>query len=634
MTTDSATLDPVSPTNAEAAKFAGPSAASDQSDDPGRTRFARVCRGFIRYHTRPINVALHCLTTPMAIVGTYVIACWFHPAALVVLAVSHAVWIVALTPLLVCLSSTAAIAAMATTAWYVSSNPWLGLALFLTGYLGQEASHWISGEATFQSSYRSSRHRLLEFIDHTVLLLPLLIVSATRRKSSPLRILVARQAVLQTRLSPEDYRADFDAILNWVRERTPTLESSTHWWQHDLEGEAGEAFNRLSSDPTLFRTITRFHGAGYEVKPALGMNEVYVTGPPKKVSSDTVFYMGHVDGPWAVFPGATLYRCMLALNENLEVTTHFSMAGLSSEEPVSLRLCHGDAALFDFNRELHYITRESNPCQPEPRINLKLHFVAYPKTMRWYGGLLEWLTTTYDIQARNLFLQTIQPNGWIAGVKARWVLSWTRIFEGMVQHVGWTNLAYVGLVGAVSGVLWLNGFADAFALFVAATSFVHYGIYVGTLLERRSVAFARFRRDAMFFKVLSMGLFLTFYATNILVGGVSGLEILSVIVVCLGFSLAGWAAQVLGMTRTLYSSELGLEPPMRIQRAPFGYISHPMILGAAIAISATGMVNEFRERFGWLILGHLVCYAIVLAQEIRVDRSFEKSQETSQTAGQ
>ena len=79
--------------------------------------------------------------------------------------------------------------------------------------------------------------------------------------------------------------------------------------------------------------IRRFHGTGYKVHPVLGMNELYVTGPPKQSTSDTVFYMGHVDGPWSVFPGARLYRCMVAASENAEVTTHFPMIGADYAHP-------------------------------------------------------------------------------------------------------------------------------------------------------------------------------------------------------------------------------------------------------------------------------------------------------------
>ncbi|OYP37754.1 methyltransferase [Rhodopirellula sp. MGV] len=630
-TSDSATLDTTSTLVAGVSTSQPVSTKNTQSSGTtpptDRSAFVQLCRGFIRYHASPLNVTLHCLTTPMAVLGVYLIASWIHPNALAILPIGHAIWIAALAPAGLASLSALLIAGLSGVAWIFPDQVILGSVLLVVGYVGQEAAHWFTGEATFQSSYRGSVRWLRDFSDHTILLLPLLIVSATRRKSTPLRLLVARQAVLTAKLSPEIHRQDFDTLLNWVRQRTPTLESSTHWWQHDLEGDAGEAFSRLSADETLLQTIRRFHGPGYEVRPAYGMNEVYVTGPPKKISSDTVFYMGHVDGPWGVFPGASLYRCMLALNENLEVTTHYPMAGLSPEQPVSYRLRHGDAAIFDFNRELHYITRELRPDQPEPRINLKLHFVAYPKTCRWYGKTLEWLTTKYDISARHLFLQTIRPDSWFAGVKARWVLAWTKIFELIVQHVGWTNLAYVALAGLVSAFMVLVDSVSSLGMFLAATSFVHYAIYLGTLHERSRIAFARFRRDAMFFKTLSLGQLFVLYAIAIFSGQLGLPEMFSLFGVMAGFSLAGWSAKVLGMTRTLYSSELGFEKPQRITRAPFGTISHPMIIGAAIGIASMGLAEGFRASFGWLIIGHLVCYASVLAQEVAVHRRWEKSQE-------
>ncbi|MCG8650455.1 MAG: phosphatidylethanolamine N-methyltransferase family protein, partial [Pirellulales bacterium] len=298
------------------------------------------------------------------------------------------------------------------------------------------------------------------------------------------------------------------------------------------------------------------------------------------------------------------YRCMVAASPNAEVTTHFPMVGTNYDRPEGHRLETGDAIAFDFNRELHYITRQLTDQQTEPRVNLKLHFVAFPASMAWYGNWLAKLTTAYDVRARQLFLQTIAPHSWWPKLKTRWVLGWTKVFELVVRFLGWNNLAYVSLMAIVSLIL-----GEAFWLIVS-TSFVHYAIYVGTLRERGKVAFGAFRRDAIFFKTLALAQLFGCYAVCF-----SG-QWLSLSLVGCGFALAGWATMVLGLSRTYFSSELGFEPPRRIKRFPYGLIPHPMILGAMMGIAAMLFVPEFRTSYGWLAAAHLVCYAIVLGQEI------------------
>ncbi|WP_182867557.1 methyltransferase [Stieleria mannarensis] len=566
--------------------------------------WTRLCRGFLRCHRSPLNVACHLVTTPLGLFGAYSLLAWTSPIAAALVAMLHIAVVVASTPAGVACLHAIAVGLIAAAAAWLSLSLWWSVAAITVGYIGQDLAHWLTAEPTFQSTYKDSRRWWQRFIEHSLLLLPVLIVIAGRWRQSPFRLLVARKAVLKTKLTDGQDKADFDAILNWVCGQQVDVSQSTHWWQSDLSGAGGASFRRLAESPQLMSMIRSFHGSGYDVRPVLGMNELYVTGPPKTTSSDTVFYMGHVDGPWAIFPGARLYRCMLALNQNLEVTTHYPMSNPEYTVPESHRLQHGDAVVFDFNRELHYITRSADPRQSEPRVNLKLHFVASPHSLRWYGSLLARLTTWYDIRARDLFLKTIRPEGMWPAIKARWVLAWTRLFEQTVRFVGWTNLAYVTIALLISAVV-----GEA-AVFLAATSFVHYAIYIGTLQERTPVSFGTFRRDAMFFKTVSMSLLLALYAMHF------DRDFGALTLVIGGFALAGYAAQVLGMRRTLFSAELGFDPPERIKRFPFGTIPHPMIIGAMTGIGGMALSEGFRDHYGWLIAGHLVCYAIVLVHEI------------------
>lgn len=573
------------------------------------SRWSRLCQDFLRCHRRPLNVLLHLVTTPLGLFGViglvHSVSVWgccaltLAYSAFLMLAVPARVWIV----------TSAVLTALLWAVHFFSPSWQAAAACVIVGYFGQDLSHWFASERTLQSTYLGKKGFVSNLLEHTTLLLPVLLVISSRRRQSPLRMLVSRLAVLSTQLNTGTQRTDLAAIREWVRVSQPDLNQSTHWWQQELEETPRRAFDRLSHDEGLMAMIQRFHGPGYTVEPVRGMNELYVTGPQKSSTSDTVFYMGHVDGPWAVFPGARLYRCMVAASPNAEVTTHYPMCGTNYNKPLAHRLETGDAVAFDFNRELHFITRDPSDEQLEPRVNLKLHFIAYPSSLRWYGKLLARLTTDYDIRARKLFLQTIDPDRPWDRVKAQWVLRWTSIFELVVRYLGWTNLAYTLLMAAISWGL------DDWRWFVVTTSFVHYGIYLGTFRETNPVAFGIFRRNAIFFKTLAMTqlflLYAAFFSSNWLSLGT----------VLAGFSLATCATAVLGVNRTYFSAELGFDPPMKVKRFPYGVIPHPMVLGAMMGIGGMWLVPGLRHSCAWLLSAHLICYSAVLFQEILVSQS-------------
>ncbi|QDT02222.1 hypothetical protein K227x_05950 [Rubripirellula lacrimiformis] len=576
------------------------------TDHRGKTAvspWVRLCREFIRCHRRPINVALHAVTTPLALLGLCCLANLVNPLLMLGAVVGYLGILATLVPRWVWLA-TAIVLSLIGIASLSLPVGWIpSVAMFAAGYTAQEAAHWMAGEPTLQSTYIGQRGNITRLVEHTILLLPLILMACSRTRQSPLRLLVSRSAVLPTKLSDCGSRADLHSICDWVRREHPTLRQSTHWWQHELGDDAGAAYDRLSHHDSLLSMIGRFHGSGYTVRPVLGMNELYVTGPPKTASSDTVFYMPHVDGPWAVFPGVRLYRCMLAASPNTEVTTHFPMLGPDYRQPVSYQMQTGDAVAFDFNRELHYITRQPAPQQTQPRINLKLHFVAYPKQLPWYGRWLDSLTTHYDIRARQLFLQTINPNSGWQKMKACWVLGWTKIFEWIARFAGWTNLAYVATLAIASLV------AQNTWIFVIGCSFVHYWIYAATFRHRQSIAFGEFARNAVFFKTIAMSILAVIYARYALETPVS------IPVVVGGFTLATYSTWVLGFRRSYFSAELGFDAPRAISRFPYGTLPHPMILGAMAGLAGMLLCPTLRETAGFLVLGHLAAYTAILLQE-------------------
>ena len=77
------------------------------------------------------------------------------------------------------------------------------------------------------------------------------------------------------------------------------------------------------------------------------------------------------------------------MDANTEFTTHFP------SEQVRATVATGDILGFDFHREMHYITQDESKPNGQPRVTLKVHICAYPKSLPWMGRLLAFLSVRY-----------------------------------------------------------------------------------------------------------------------------------------------------------------------------------------------------------------------------------------------
>ena len=139
------------------------------------------------------------------------------------------------------------------------------------------------------------------------------------------------------------------------------------------------------------------------------MNEVYVTGPSRSdenLNSDHIFYSKHVDGPFGFFPFCSVFRCIVGMDRNFVIKTHFPMNSL-----LDTNICEGDVIAFDFNREVHFISRDETRRSESDkfRVTLKLHYVIYPRILLPLGKLLHGLNAAYNRLFRSLFLKTLHP---------------------------------------------------------------------------------------------------------------------------------------------------------------------------------------------------------------------------------
>ncbi|MEM9587545.1 MAG: hypothetical protein AAGA03_09705 [Planctomycetota bacterium] len=313
------------------------------------------------------------------------------------------------------------------------------------------------------------------------------------------RCLVPRRSVMLNHCDESDHLQNLRTLQRWACDHAWVDGQSSHVRHGDLPERPREAFSRIIDSGRYQRMLQAHHGPNYAIKSLPAINELYVTGPPAASSSDAVFYMSHLDGPYPIYPGAAVYRCMVAASENPEVWTHFPMQRGDSRQPESHRLQLGDAVAFDFHRELHYITRSAGVDTATPRVSLKLHFIAYPKVAPGYGAVLAQATTRYVLRARRLFLQTIEPKGLSGWLKTGWILRSTHWFETTHRCLGWGNLAFTGMVVVIAAVL------GDLAWLVWGSSFVGHAIVMAGLISTDLIAIGSLKRDVRYHQTWAIG---------------------------------------------------------------------------------------------------------------------------------
>lgn len=227
----------------------------------------------------------------------------------------------------------------------------------------------------------------------------------------------------------ESRKQDLKTVRDFAMEQRPPEESSSHFWFSELPEGPRNAFSRVARASQILKMFTElFSDEHYYVAPIDGMNEIYITGPSRfdeASNSDQVFYTRHVDGPWGLIPFVSVFRCLVGMDRNKMITTHFPIAGHSTNT------CEGDAIAFDYNREIHYITRDDSKREISDkfRVTLKLHYIIYPRILAPLGWLMASINTNYNMTFRALFLKTINPTNFYERFLAWNVNFQTNLFD-------------------------------------------------------------------------------------------------------------------------------------------------------------------------------------------------------------
>lgn len=145
---------------------------------------------FRQYHSDPVNLGLHLLTTPLAVLAVF--------AALNKIVgfsnLTFGVTFMYLTIMSSCLSpSVFAATAVCCCVICVGSASFARLgyaaiaAAFCVGYFGQDLSHFVTGEQTFQSTYQQDNDFVMQLAEHSYYLIPL-VFDAMLGSAAPARV--------------------------------------------------------------------------------------------------------------------------------------------------------------------------------------------------------------------------------------------------------------------------------------------------------------------------------------------------------------------------------------------------------------------------------------------------------------
>lgn len=563
------------------------------------TRFEKLSIAFAACHREALNVLLHLITTPVGLLGLLALLWHLHPVIPGAFAAVYVVSLLFVLPRRLWAITTVISAVLLFAAWKLQLGVLESLAAISIGYIGQELAHRLSGEATFQSGYENRPSWLSQFLEHTCFLLPLCLDAAHRVRAGAALLgwFAPRSGLLRGQLNSADDRRDLAAVGDWVEAQNPPTDATAHWWSHALEASMRDTVARVANSAAM---LEMFHGRYdkqlFAVAPIHEMNEVYVASKTRRNSSDAVFYTEHIDGPFMVYPFASVYRCIVAVNENVQIKTTFPMT------PTAVTLTTGDVGGFDFNREIHRIEHNPGAENPGRRITLKLHYCVYPKRLPWYGRLLANLTTRYDTAARELFLATLRPKRLFERVLSRAILLFTKAYRVVAEHVGGGTIAYLALLALADKMV-------AAPVFLYGSSFIHYLLYMSVYYTREDVAFGTFKRRAMFWKALAAVQLVYIYLST------GRFDPLSLTLIAVGLALSGAAARVLGMERTYFGAELGLCEPKTLRQFPYNVVPHPMIVGNIIALAGFYALPAFRAAAPYLVPLHIAFYLLHLLQE-------------------
>lgn len=411
--------------------------------------------------------------------------------------------------------------------------------------------------------------------------------------------------LIKLKLDSKDAEHHLGIVRKWLDDQNLARNVTTHYWFADLPSHIKNSFAAIANEPVIFRRFNSFFSnPEYTTVSWESMNEVYVAATDTtEETSDNVFYSNHVDGPFMCYPLTSVYRAIVAVNSNDFIKTAFPA------HPCEKTLTDGEMWAFDFNREVHRIEQVKQPSGL--RYTLKLHYLVYLSSLPYYGHLLGTLTSWYDMIARLVFLKTLVPKTFIERSLWNVVMITTRAFYESIRAAG--NSGAISFL-ALSGII-MYFTQTELPLFLISSSFVHYFIYISTYYHyeshREQIAFEGFKRTVMFYKAVAFYHLIVNYVAHMK----SSPDMISLLMIAIGFSISGMAAKAIGIDQTYFGVELGrCKPAPRVTLFPYNLTAHPMIIGNILGLLGFMKLDGFRHEFPWLVPAHIIFYTIHMIQ--------------------
>jgi protein-S-isoprenylcysteine O-methyltransferase Ste14 len=180
-----------------------------------------------------------------------------------------------------------------------------------------------------------------------------------------------------------------------------------------------------------------------------------------------------------------------------------------------------------------------------------------------------------------------------------------------VGDVDWkSSVPLISSLGFIAAMLGLATQGANEAIVVYALSFWHYWIYALAFLLR-SAPLAVFKRDAVLTRTVSLIAFGWVYFAL-------PLSLPSLMMVGLGFLLNVAAVRALGVDRTYYGYELEELPPKHVDKFPYSWIPHPMLVGNMAAFGGALLNDEFRRHWWPLAVAHVLLNLAIILMETHV----------------
>jgi hypothetical protein len=171
---------------------------------------------------------------------------------------------------------------------------------------------------------------------------------------------------------------------------------------------------------------------GQTVDAINGMNEIYVSSIGA-AGSDRVFETPHLDGPFFFLPFCTVLRTVLAIQGNRDIATDFPAVHARHS------LETNEFLVFDYNRDVHFISKFENTQNNVDRILLKLHYIVTPSFVPFsVVQLYSALHSKYNSLMRTIFLHS-QKNGEKENLLSVFVNKGTLVYYYLYYHIGMYN---------------------------------------------------------------------------------------------------------------------------------------------------------------------------------------------------